>query len=415
MRLVKWLGPYERVVALVVSSAAFSGVALAQNTGAKQGGGTSAPAAGPTSAPSPPPSTTQPTTTTPPALAPSSATPVYLSGRVTIAGGGTLSGQAAIELVCGSRASRAAYTDLEGYFNFALRQPAAAGDASEAATSCFGGLGGAGAGGNALSGGLLAAGELRAVLAGYRSETLSFRLLPGDNPDVGVIVLHPVGPAAEGSTFSATSDLAPKNAQKAYEKGKDLVRQGRPLEGQRELLKAVQLYPRYAVAWYELGQLYSQRDQRLEAREAYGKAIAADARFGSPYEGLYLLAFRESKWQEVADTSERLLRMNPYEFPGAYYFNAVANVELGHWDAAERSALEAVSRTSDQNPRAVFILGLIQFEKKEYEAAAVSLREFLKRAPTATDRPQAEKFLALADQGARNASATPPSQTPPSR
>jgi len=40
----------------------------------------------------------------------------------------------------------------------------------------------------------------------------------------------------------------------------------------------------------------------------------------------------------VADATDRVIRMNPYDFPAAFYYNAVANLQLNKLDVAEKSA-----------------------------------------------------------------------------
>ena len=99
--------------------------------------------------------------------------------------------------------------------------------------------------------------EIRARLPGYRSDTISLagrRML--DAPDVGVIILYPIA-GIQGLTASATSGQAPKDARKAYEKGLDAVKKDKPDQAEQEFRKAVQLYPKYAEAWLELGKCWS--------------------------------------------------------------------------------------------------------------------------------------------------------------
>ncbi len=102
--------------------------------------------------------------------------------------------------------------------------------------------------------------DLRAVLAGFRSDLIS---LSGrrymDNPDVGTMILHRLA-NVEGFTTSATSAMAPKDARKAYDKGLEDQKKNKPDDAQKEFQKAVEVYPKYASAWYELGRVYEGRD-----------------------------------------------------------------------------------------------------------------------------------------------------------
>ena len=90
------------------------------------------------------------------------------------------------------------------------------------------------------------------------------------------------------------------------------------------------------------------------------------------------------------------MHLNPYDFPGSLYFNAVANSQLGRLDIAEKSAREAVQLSSTQNPKVHYILGVILAKKREYKAAAESLRTYLK-SDAVTDRDQVTKLLADVD------------------
>jgi Flp pilus assembly protein TadD len=235
--------------------------------------------------------------------------------------------------------------------------------------------------------------DLRAQLAGYRSDLIS---LAGrrnlDDPNIGTINLHSLG-KYEGLTTSATSALAPKDARKAFEKGVEAAKKSKFDEAQAAFLKATELYPRYASAWYELGMVYEKRTQVAEARDAYAKSMAADSRFVNPYERLYLLAFDEKKWEEVAQISNQVMHLNPYDFPGSLYYNAIANSQLMRLDIAEKSAREAVQLSATQNPKVYYILGVILAKKQDYKGASESLRTYLK-SDVVTDRDKVAKLLA---------------------
>ena len=66
--------------------------------------------------------------------------------------------------------------------------------------------------------------------------------------------MHRLG-QVEGLTISATSAMAPKDAQKAYEKGREKASKEKWDEAQQLFNKAVEIYPSYAVAWFDLGRV----------------------------------------------------------------------------------------------------------------------------------------------------------------
>ena len=57
-------------------------------------------------------------------------------------------------------------------------------------------------------------------------------------------------------------------------------------DAQKEFEKAVTVYPKYAAAWYELGNVQREQKDLRGARESYAKALKADSKFVIPYLGL---------------------------------------------------------------------------------------------------------------------------------
>ena len=223
--------------------------------------------------------------------------------------------------------------------------------------------------------------ELRASLPGFRSDVVNLMNRRSmDNPDVGVIVLHRMGDV-EGLTISVTSSLAPKDAKKAYDKGKEALAKNKPDEAEKQLSKAVELYPKYATAWYELGRAHMAQQKLDVARTDFQHALDADSKFVSPYESLAQMAASENKWQDVADITDRVLRMNPVDFPQSYYYNAVANLNLRNLDAAEKSANELIKRDLGKvNPKVYHIMGLIHAQKGQWSDAATNLHKYIDEA-----------------------------------
>jgi len=325
--------------------------------------------------------------------------------------GGAPSESVIIERICSTNSVRAeGYTDSQGRFSLTLGQDG--GVFADASTSRFptpgqtGGMAASSSNGGATGGtgngrvnpDPLLDCDLRARLPGYRSETISLagrRTL--DTPDVGVILLYPIS-KTQGLTASATSIQAPKDAKRAYEKGLEAVKKDKLDPAEKEFRKAVQIYPKYAEAWLELGKVLDRREYYPEAREAYLSALAADSKYVYPYQQLYRMALREQNWKDLADRTNQLLHLDPYEFPAAYYFNALAHLELKEYDAAEKSARDAVEADrKEANPQTHYLLGAILVHKKAWTEAAECLRAYLKAAPNATDKAYVEKTLGQID------------------
>ena len=355
------------------------------------------------------------------------------NGHVVMADGTALPQPVAIERVCSSGVAVLGYTDVRGYFTVQLMQTAPAmQDASQNGRDAFSagltttssnmnGLGVVPPDMAASSQTVLAAVsncDLRAALAGYQSTSAMILPTPGEQTiDVGAIVL--LKAQEQGATVSATSMNAPHKARKAYEAALALLRKQKEDAAQSELEKAVAIYPRYAVAWARLGWIYQRQNRLDDARAAFSQAQAADDKFVPAYIGLTSIAVRQSKWAEAEKVSHRATELDGVDFPLGFYYNAVANLELGEIDKAESSARMA-ERLDVRNslPQIKLLLGQILARKRDYAAAAEELTLYLKLAPSGANlegvRQQLAELQKLATQPQPPADAQTAASAPPS-
>jgi Flp pilus assembly protein TadD len=345
--------------------------------------------------------------------------PIFLSGQVMLADGTPPGEPATIERVCWGHRRPETYTDSKGRFSFQLgdKHSLAFADASTSPASddAFGGAG-------FNSGGFdsqanpgapqvsafgrvdLSGCELRAVLPGYRSESVQLNQRSiFDKPDIGVIILHRIA-KGQGISVSATSLAAPKQARKAYEKAlKELrkrdAKSRKPKKAIKELEKAVAEYPEYAAAWTLLGRTRLAVNDTEGAREAFDKATKADPKYLSPYIPLLRMELNEERWAEVNLVSERLLSLNPH-MTEVQFYRAVAAFNLGKMDLAEDLALGIQSGEGGKKFAGTHrLLGMIHARQGNFPLAATAYRDFLAAqpmGPTAKDlRRQLTEWEAL--------------------
>jgi tetratricopeptide (TPR) repeat protein len=397
---------------VTVIAAAAAGMLL--QPGFSQGRGATPPSTGSPSTGAPStgtttrPTTTLPNTTNPNTTSPSVPQPIYVSGRVMIDDGTPLPEAVVIQRVCSGNPHSEGYTDSKGFFGLELgNKTMVVQDASEFGGGGFGGggFGGGGFGGpmgqstqqaSAGAGGLAPSGtfserqvmncELQAKLAGYRSQVINLgNRRAMDDPNVGTILLHRIG-TAEGSTVSAISLAAPKDAKKAYDRGMEALKKQKMEEARKDFAKAVELYPKFAAAWNELGRLQV-TDNPDAARKSFGAAVEADPKFTGPYMQLAVMALHEKNWQEVAELTDRVVKLDPFQYPNAFFYNAVANFNLKHMEAAEQSAVQAEKLdTRHVMPQVNQLLGMLMAMRKDFTGAAAQFRAYLKLAP---DGPEA--------------------------
>jgi tetratricopeptide (TPR) repeat protein len=388
-------------------------------TTAGTGGGVGAGAGSTTGTTTGTPSTTRPptipNTTQPNTQQQTPQQPIFISGRVLLEDGQPPAESVIIERVCSGAPHSEGYTDSKGYFSIQLgaQNNGVMHDASEdmsgfSSVSPMGGSDGFGGGGlnqsSTMRGSLSPENryldcDLRARLAGYRSQSLSLaNRRPMDPPDVGVILLHRLSPT-EGSTISTTSLAAPKDARKAYEKGMEALKKHKAEDALKDFQKAVEAYPNYAAAWAELGRIELAQGDATMARGSFETAVKSDPKFVSPYMELGIIAFKNEKWQQAADWTEKVVKLDTFDYPQAYFLNAVSNYYLKNMDAAEKSAREAARLdTRKEFPSAIRLLGVLLANKQEYSEAAEQFKAYLKVAPTAADAATVRTQLSQIEQ-----------------
>ena len=304
--------------------------------------------------------------------------PVQKSGKVVMEDGSPLPEPVLVEAACGGGvALPVARTDSKGGFIVGRGR-----DADVDARLQRG----------AASTGNLAGCALMARLPGYRSSVL--RVVDNQTFDLGTIVLQKQA-GVEGTMFSATSQQAPKDAQKVFEKAKSAMEKKKIDQARPLLEKAVEAYPEYAEAWSQLGWAYQASGDLAKARAAYERAIQVDPKFVKPYMQLAGVYHKEQNWKAAADISAKLIKLDPYSFVAAYMVNAISNARLGDGAAAEASAREALKLdTSHQYPEAEYTLGLLLGARGEYKEGAEHLRSFLKLAPNSPGAESVKRRIA---------------------
>jgi tetratricopeptide (TPR) repeat protein len=223
--------------------------------------------------------------------------------------------------------------------------------------------------------------SVTATVEGYTSTRLNIanRSLE-DDPSLGSITLTR-DERSTGSITSPTTDAAPAEARKEFDKARsdDLAKHAS--SAVHHLEKAVSIDPQFAEAWYHLGKL-QETDNPQEALSDYRKAAAADASYTPPYEAIASVSALQKKWQDVVDATNQALKLDPAGTPEVWYFNAVGNFNLGNRQQAETSAETSLAMDpSHRAPNTEQLLAVILASRGDYAAALSHLRHCLTYMP----------------------------------
>lgn len=185
--------------------------------------------------------------------------------------------------------------------------------------------------------------------------------------------------------MSSTTASAPKDAAKAFEKARSAWLENKPANAVKELQKAVQMYPQFAEAWYQLGRL-EEAVNPGEAANSFSKAVAADPKYVLPHKQLAILAVQAQKWQEVVDETKRTLELDPRGTAQVWYYNALGNFQLKNVDVAEAAASQALAMDPlHQQPNTEQLLAVILANKQDYAGALQHLKNCLTYFPPGPD------------------------------
>jgi hypothetical protein len=246
----------------------------------------------------------------------------HLRGNVTLAEGALPWDAIPVVVMCDGKAKFTTTTDSHGDFVIARVQPVASTTIIGTEKSLVGQLVGC---------------SVSAVLPGFDSSQLTIAnrdVLA--HPNIGTITLKRESGAA-GTAVSTTTATAPKSAMKSFEKARSEWLDNKPGRAQRGLQRAVEIYPQFAEAWYQLGKI-QEKLKSPAARESFSKAVAADPEFALPYERMVPISAQAEKWAEVIDETNRALELNPRGTLDLWYYNALGNYHRKSLDMAETSA-----------------------------------------------------------------------------
>jgi tetratricopeptide (TPR) repeat protein len=361
---------------------------------------------------------TQPPSMAPPETLQSGSAPLgslFISGKVALDDGTMLPDRAAIQTICKGRTHIEGYTDSRGLFSFQVTNPGhdegidSPEDASDSSItmrahpSVDPGLQGS----NPLRNYYKEC-QLQAALPGFSSGVieLSSKFMDVGNSDVGTLILHRMR-QVQGLTISITTAQAPSKAKRQFEKGRNLEKKQKWDAAVECFHKAVEEYPKYAIAWFEMGQIQEEKNDSMAAQKSFEQALSADPNFVSPYHELAKMAARQQQWSDMVAMTDKLLKLNPVDFPQDWLLNAIGNFYLKNFVAAEKSASHGLEADKQrQFPRLEYLLGMALYQRHDYANAMVHIRNYVRLAPHASDaqaiQKQADEIERLSSQSVRN-------------
>ena len=215
-----------------------------------------------------------------------------------------------------------------------------------------------------------------------------------DDPDC---FLTPVA-GIHSPTVSLTRLEVPEKAKQEHDKACSALKHKKTSDAEEHLLKAVKLYPEYADAWVLLGQVQELEQKSSDAAQSCSRAQRIDANYAPSYLCLAYLDTADKNWEQLRQVTESLLQLHPMYATNAYYYNAVAYLNLNNLLAAEISARRGIADSKEHHqPHLHLVLAQIYEKAGNRQSEIAELREYLKCDPHGNDVENVNNVLRVVE------------------
>ena len=195
-----------------------------------------------------------------------------------------------------------------------------------------------------------------------------------------------------GHTLSFTSDIAnvpDRTAAKHYRNGLTLLELGLPELAQQRFEAALEEFPRYPAAHYQLGLRYKANGDNANALERFRSVAILDAAnfdLVPHFRELGDTALANEAYAEAVDNYQLILTYYPEHesVPGLSYITGFLLVEQLENDDAGLVLLESAIQqypNMSSHEKAFFLIGKLQAKTGQLETALYTLRGFIMRYP----------------------------------
>lgn len=182
-------------------------------------------------------------------------------------------------------------------------------------------------------------------------------------------------PSVTGVIFAQE---VPETAESAYKSGLKNLNNKKDNLAKADFEKAIQIFPDYFLALYELGNIYLNTQKFAEAEEFFGRAIAINAK---SFTSFFNLATAQHNLNKKEVAIENLKKANELDGNSinAHLLLGIIQRELKQFSEAEKSLLKAKELSKNKEADVNWQLAeLFYFDLKKPKEAADELDSYLK-------------------------------------
>lgn len=200
--------------------------------------------------------------------------------------------------------------------------------------------------------------------------------------------------STQGSVSAAVLNT-PEKARKEFDKGNDARAKGDVRKALEHYEKAVELYPKYAMAYNNLGATYMPNDPG-HARDAWNKALEADPSLAPANANMARLKLLEHNFAEAIPPLEKALATQPTNTEYLFLMSE-AQFLSRHFDQALVYARKVYASEHKKFELAHIIAARALEAQNRPDQARIEYEVLLKESPAAQEAAEAHKGLARLD------------------
>ena len=200
-------------------------------------------------------------------------------------------------------------------------------------------------------------------------------------------------PKAAALSATELDSNIPAKARKEFERASSLSREGKAEESIAHLRKAIEFYPRYLMAYNDLGAQLLDLGKLADAEEALRHALSIDSGAFNPTLNLGILLFKNRKFVEARTMLEKAVSLQS-QSPAARLYHGLALAATSETEQAEKEFTTAYDLGGHDYAVSLFHLGQLYMDRGDRSRAREFFQRYLREAPNASNSAQVRKLIA---------------------
>jgi tetratricopeptide (TPR) repeat protein len=224
-------------------------------------------------------------------------------------------------------------------------------------------------------------------------DVMQFRGAPPQTYTLNIRLVAKGTDEAKPSVVNAELAAAPSTAQEHFKKAGELIKADDRKGAIEELRLAVSVYPKFSLAYNEIGIQYIKLNDLDNAAEAFRSSLAVNAENFDARLNLGVIYYTQKKFAEAEPELRAANKLRENNAAVRYYLGmSLAN--LGKFDEADTELQAAIKLGGPEMKEAHRVLSIIYGSRGDNKKSLKELEAYVKLAPDAADIEQLKARIA---------------------